>query len=174
MIDYDYIAKQVLKWNLIVNSYEPSTDEQIVLQADLCCEEAGETRDAITTLDSDGQLLAKPEFNWVEVLDGAVDQFVVLCKLLDQLEERGLDVELAFNKVIENNYSKFIPNTKEGTEVIFETSNIYADKQIPIKFIYNKEDDCWLLKNDVTGKLLKPAGFVPVELGDCVPEGLKW
>lgn len=173
MIDYNEIAKQVLKWNLIVNAYEPSTDDQIVLQADLCCEEAEETRSAITTMDSDGQLLAKPEFNWVEVLDGAIDQFVVLCKLLDQLQERGIDVEKAFAKVIENNYSKFIPNTKDGTEEIFKTSNTYADKQIPIKFVYNKEDDLWLLKNDVTGKLLKPASFVPVNLEGCVPESLK-
>lgn len=172
MINYNEIAGKVLAWNNIVGDFAPTTNEDILLQTDLCVEEAKETREGIWDRDCNGNTKT-PEFDWAEVLDGAVDQFVVLCKLLDQLEDKGIDVNKAFTKVLENNSSKFIPNTKESEGIVTNTVEMYEDRGVNVIFRYSTEGDCFTVKNAATGKLLKPYGFVPVNLSDCVPENLK-
>jgi hypothetical protein len=177
-INFNEIAQRVATWNSIAGmdtEDNKALEEQIELYVHLCYEEAEEGTDAYSWEDI---CKAEATVNYTEVLDSAVDQFVVLSRLIHLLEKRGFDVNKAFEKVLENNDSKFIDNTYEKPsgdlpEVILENFYYYKQKFIEAQYRYNPEHDKFVLLNRQTGKILKPKGFVAVDLGDCVPEDLK-
>lgn len=175
MINYNEIAKRVATWNSIAGmdtEDNKALEEQIKLYVELCAEEADEGWGAVH---SEGNA------NYIEVLDSAVDQFVVLSRLLHLLQKRGFNVEKAFEKVLDNNDSKFIDETGEVTskggikvpDRIYESCKYYEEKGINIMFDFQEESNKWILFNSDTGKILKPKGFIPVNLEDCVPTDLK-
>jgi hypothetical protein len=98
--------------------------------------------------------------NATELLDGACDAFVTVVGLLQKMEKAGFKVDEALTIVNENNLNKF-PKTISNAELDAYTWNLWSVK-------YNKHHDCFVLKDD-NDKIRKPAGFVSVDLMDCLP-----
>jgi len=175
-INFNSIAERVNTWNSIAGmdtEDDKALEEQIKLYVELCHEETGEGYDAVIA--DTGERLANPDYQ--EVLDMAVDNFVVLSRLITLLSRRGFSVNTAFERVLENNDTKFIDNTYEGLggdlpEVILENIHYYKQKNIEVIYKYNKDHDKFILFNRATGKILKPKEFESVNISDLVPEDL--
>jgi hypothetical protein len=140
---------QIYKFNDIANNFHNVDLDSIALQLDLIGEEYLETVDAFDKLDR------------VELLDGAIDCFVVVVGLLQKLQATGYNVSEALQRVNENNLSKFLPcDDSERTH-----REIIATKHT---IDYNGKYNVIVLKNE-NNKIMKPKSFQPVELSDCVP-----
>ena len=137
----------VSKFNDIAGQLNKPDKDSIALQLDLIQEEYLETVEAF---DEDDK---------VEILDGALDMFVVVCGLLQKLEAQGYNVEEALKRVCENNLSKF-PST-EGNK-----TNTWNPEYTPT---FNKKYNVLVLR-DSKGKVRKPEGFKSVDISDCVPK----
>lgn len=135
----------IYKFNDISGNLAKPDKEAIALQLDLIQEEYLETVEAF---DDDNQ---------VEILDGACDMFVVVCGLLQKLEAQGYNIEEALARVCENNMSKF-PS-------IAGKENVWPSE---FQSFFNKKYQVLVLKNK-HGKVIKPSGFKPVDISDCVP-----
>ena len=83
--------------------------------------------------------------NKVEILDALVDQMYILCGTIVSHGMQHIFNE-AFRRVHENNMSKLV----DGKPLINEVGTEYYDPSKPI------------------GKVLKPKGYVPVDLSDLV------
>lgn len=105
-------------------------------------------------------ITALEENNPVEVLDGCIDEFYIVCAKMAILEKMGFNVEEALRRVCENNLSKFpdISNNK---------TNVWSPEY---EAMINKKHQVLVLKNKA-GKVVKPPGFKPVDLSDLVPGG---
>lgn len=105
-------------------------------------------------------ITALEENNPVEVLDGCIDEFYIVCGKMAILEKMGFNVEEALRRVCENNLSKFpdISNNK---------TNVWPPEY---EAMINKKHQVLVLKNKA-GKVVKPPGFKPVYLSDLVPGG---
>jgi len=136
----------VLKFNDIAGQLIEPNKDSIALQLDLIQEEYLETVDAFDNEDR------------VEVLDGAIDMWVVVSGLLQKLEAMGYNVEEALKRVTDNNLSKF-PSTANNAE------NSWNGDYTPH---FNKKHQVLVLK-DKNGKVRKPDGYKPVNLSDLVP-----
>lgn len=151
---------QVVDWNKKVGMkfhHYDSLDfwKALSLQADLLKEETNETVDATKGYDA------------VECLDGIVDVFVIMSYYLAQLEAAGFDVGAAIQKVLDNNskkvYNSFYAASeakdkledRDDVEYYIETSIVNG-----LPFYCVKRAD---------GKVMKPVGFVAVDLSECVP-----
>ena len=98
--------------------------------------------------------------NATELLDGACDAFVTVIGLLQKMEKAGFKVDEALGLVNDNNLSKF------PSKISNEELDAYTWNQWSVK--YNKHHDCFVLK-DSNDKIRKPAGFVSVDIMDCLP-----
>ena len=135
----------IFKFNDIASQLHKPNKDSIALQLDLIQEEYLETVDAFDAEDK------------VEILDGACDMFVVVCGLLQKLEAQGYNVEEALKRVTDNNMSKY-PS-------VSDVENIWPAEY---QKMVNKKYGVIVLKNK-NGKTMKPPGFKPVDISDCVP-----
>lgn len=155
---------QIISWNTKagVKDHEFRTidwDGAVDLQTKLLIEEAQETVDAIKY------------GNMTELLDGAVDVFVILSKLLDMLEKAGFDVEGGIQQIIDNNQNKIFNSFYEACEAK-EKLEERDDKEYYIETsVLNNLSFYTVRRQD--GKIAKPVGFVAVELGKFIPKELQ-
>lgn len=152
---------QIIDWNKKagVKDHEFGTidwDSAITLQTALLLEETQETVDAIKYGDM------------TELLDGAVDVFVILSKLLDMLEKAGFDVEGGIQQIIDNNQNKIFNSFYEACEAK-EKLEQRDDKEYFIETsVLNNLSFYTVRRQD--GKIAKPVGFVAVELDKFIPK----
>lgn len=102
----------------------------------------------------------------VEVLDAIVD---ILFLTFGTAITHGMDgvLEEAWNRVVENNMSKEIKSLKLATDSV----QFYQDKGVVVHI--EPTDEGYLLIRDSDGKIMKPAGFQPVDLTDLILESYK-
>ena len=137
--------QSVKKFSEIAGVLDNPTYETVDLYNSLAFEELSES---ITALE---------ENNPVEILDGAIDEFYIVCGKLAILDKMGYNVEEGIRRVCENNLSKF-------PEIGF-TQEYVPDNHSQT---FNKKHKVYVLKNE-NGKVKKPHGFKPVSLSDLVP-----
>lgn len=152
---------QIIDWNKKagVKDHEFGTidwDSAVILQTALLLEEAQETVDAIKYGDM------------TELLDGAVDVFVILSKLLDMLEKAGFDVEGGIQQIIDNNQNKIFNSFYEACEAK-EKLEQRDDKEYYIETSVLNNLSFYTVRRD-DGKIAKPVGFVAVELDKFIPK----
>lgn len=155
---------QIIDWNKKagVKDHEFGTidwDSAVILQTVLLLEETQETVDAIKYGDM------------TELLDGAVDVFVILSKLLDMLEKAGFDVEGGIQQIIDNNQNKIFNSFYEACEAK-EKLEERDDKEYYIETsVLNNLSFYTVRRQD--GKIAKPVGFVAVELDKFIPKEMQ-
>jgi len=143
----------VYKFNNIAGQFENVTESSIALQLDLIQEEYLETVEAFDNKDG------------VELLDGAIDMFVVVSGLLQKLHASGYNVVGAMKRVTDNNLSKFPDASNPTIPVPVEWTEGWT--------INHNEQYNVIVWKDANGKIRKPHGFESVNIEDCVPDG-KW
>lgn len=114
-------------------------------------------------------IAALEENNPVEILDGAIDEFYIICGKLAILDKIGYNVEEGIRRVCENNLSKFPQQTEDGSHAIFALDNGYT---VEGRAIFNrtlKAFEVFTVYQDANGKIRKPEGFKSVNLSDLVP-----
>lgn len=152
---------QIIDWNKKagVKDHEFGTidwDSAVTLQTALLLEETQETVDAIKYGDM------------TELLDGAIDVFVILSKLLDMLEKVGFDVEGGIQQIIDNNQNKIFNSFYEACEAK-EKLEERDDKEYYIETsVLNNLSFYTVRRQD--GKIAKPVGFIAVELDKFIPK----
>jgi phosphoribosyl-ATP pyrophosphohydrolase len=153
--------KEVQKFNDIAgNLHDKLTFENLKNQTALILEEAKEAVEGAETKSYD------------EVLDGAVDVFVTLAGLMQQMQLMGYDVEKALDKVCVNNLSKYPSyNTESRSQITEETLKKYNNQGVKVQVYENNQYNVLVFRNAKTGKILKPAGFNSVDLTDCYKGG---
>ena len=178
-VDFNKIAERVGIWNAIAGnetSDNKKLEEQIELYVNLCYEEAKEGYDALE-FEGDSYTSGREKTNYNEILDSAVDQFVVLSRLINLLDKRGFDIQKGFNRILDNNDSKYIygyePACSKTPDDVLATLNNYGKKGVEARAEYNEVYNKWVIKNDLTNKILKPIHFQAVDLSDLVPEDLR-
>lgn len=155
---------QIIDWNKKagVKDHEFGTidwDSAVTLQTALLLEETQESVDAIKYGDM------------TELLDGAVDVFVILSKLLDMLEKAGFDVEGGIQQIIDNNQNKIFNSFYEACEAK-EKLEERDDKEYYIETsVFNNLSFYTVRRQD--GKIAKPVGFVAVELDKFIPKEMQ-
>ena len=155
---------QIIDWNKKagVKDHEFGTidwDSAVTLQTALLLEETQETVDAIKYGDM------------TELLDGAVDVFVILSKLLDMLEKAGFDVDGGIQQIIDNNQNKIFNSFYEACEAK-EKLEQRDDKEYFIETsVLNNLSFYTVRRQD--GKIAKPVGFVAVELDKFIPKEMQ-
>ena len=137
-MDVTKLYNDVKIFNELAGSLENVNKSSIALQLDLIQEEFLETVQAFDEKDP------------VEFVDGVADMFVVLSGLMQKLEALGVDVEAAFERVNNNNLSKFSDSVLQQPPKTTAT--------------FNKRWEKWVFKNNQTGKIMKPLDFSPVDL----------
>ena len=146
------------KFNTIAGKDKVNSWEELGNQAKLIAEEANEITEAIKARDIRA------------VLDGCIDVLVTAFGLKQQLQNLGVDVNLAMNLVAENNLSKF-PTEEEKA---LKTKQYYDFLGIPTN-VYSKcyNSETYYVVKDENMKVRKPVGFKSVELDDCIPPGIE-
>ena len=149
----------VFQFNDISKQFDKEPTSAVDLQIDLIFEELTET---ISAMDAGTSELRNKDLKEceVELLDGAVDVFVVVSGLLQKLQHYGFNVEEALQRVAQNNMSKF-PSTVPAVEMNwYEKQGWVAD--------WNEKYSRFVIR-DNNGKTRKCIDFVPVVLDDLVP-----
>lgn len=161
-IDSNVVAAafdSVFEFNDISKQFDKDPVAAVDLQIDLIFEELTET---ISAMDAGLSELRNKNLKEceVELLDGAVDVFVVVSGLLQKLQYFGFDVEKALLRVPENNMSKF------PVAISPQDTNWYASQGWETE--YNHKYNRFVIR-DINGKTRKSVDFVPVVLDDLVP-----
>lgn len=152
---------QIVSWNVKagVKDHTYGTldwERAVELQSKLLVEESTETITAI----SHGDM--------VELLDGAVDTFVILSKLFDMLEKAGFDVEGGIQQIIDNNQKKIFNSYYEACEAK-EKLEQRDDVEYYVETATLNGLSFYTVRR-ADGKIAKPVGFVAVELKEFVPK----
>lgn len=152
---------QIIDWNKKagVKDHEFGTldwERAVELQSKLLVEEANETISAIT------------HGHMIELLDGAVDTFVILSKLFDMLEKAGFDVEGAIQQIIDNNQKKVFNSFYEACDAK-EKLEARDDKEYYVETATLNGLAFYTVRRE-DGKIAKPVDFVAVELNEFVPK----
>ncbi len=151
---------RVIDWNTKagVQDYKYNTlgwHKAVELQTKLLVEEATEAMEAASYGDMK------------ELLDGTVDSFVILAKLIDMLEKAGFDFVGACNEVMANNDTKVFNSYYEAVEAK-EKLEERDDKEYYVETAVHNGVPFYTLRRE-DGKIIKPVGFVAVELNEFVP-----
>ena len=152
--------KAILDWNQKCNVRDEiafSTDwwRAVTLQTNLLVEEAEEAKEAAIFGDK------------VELLDGVVDTFVILAKLMDMLEKAGYDVEGAVEAILANNDKKVYSSFYEAVEAKENLEEKTGEEHWIDTGTFNGLPFYSVKRMD--GKVAKAVDFVPVDLEDYVP-----
>lgn len=153
--------QQIIDWNTKagVKNHEYGTldwERAVELQSKLLVEEANETIEAITHGDMK------------ELLDGAVDTFVILAKLFDMLEKAGFDVEGGIQQIIDNNQKKVFNSFYEACDAK-EKLEARDDVEYYVETAVLHGNAFYTVRR-LDGKIAKPVDFVAVELDSFVPK----
>lgn len=143
------------EFNVIGNKHNLVKWKDIEFQYKLIAEETKEIKDGLDIN------------NVKEVLDGAIDVMVVTLGLLQKLEYLGVDVNKAMRDTAANNLTKFVTHELDA----IRTAQHYEQEGVPVFVEYNKEGDCFVIKN-WNDKIMKPVGFVSNDLSNCIPADL--
>lgn len=108
--------------------------------------------------------------NNVDLLDGAIDLYVVVTGFMQLLSANGFDIEGAVKATNENNFSKFCTNEQQ----VRSTFDKYEKLGIQCSLSFHDKTGLFAVKNKKTGKLLKPANFVSNDLSGYSPKELKF
>lgn len=149
---YDMFERDCYSFNKIAKNLDNTDHAQLGKQFKVLAEEVKELAEGLDTLSEE------------EILDGAVDVAVVITGFLQLLHRRNYNVVKALEKTAKNNLSKF----PKSSLIVKETIEAYAIKGISCTAEYNDIYDAYVIKNEA-GKIMKPLGFVPNDLSDCLP-----
>lgn len=159
--DLEFNYNRIVEWNAKcgtkLHTYNTKDWWKAVqLQSALLVEEAKESFDACEVFDP------------VELLDGAVDTFVILSYLIKQLDQAGFDFGMALEKVMDNNDTKIFDSYYEAVEA---RGMIEKAKDVECHIETSVVDGLpyYTVRNEV-GKVQKPIDFVAVDITDCIPE----
>jgi len=160
MKDFSNMYKRIISWNNRAGVKEHAFgtlnwDSATLLQCKLLVEEASETLEGI-------------EYgNMVELLDGTVDSFVILAKLIDILEKAGFDFIGACEAVMDNNDLKIYDSYYTAVEAK-EKLEERDDQEYSIETAICNGMPFYSVRR-FDGKIMKKVGFVPVSLDEFVP-----
>lgn len=178
-VDLNEAFEDVEVWNTKAGSASKDFDTTDLLnQSKLVLEEATETHEAISLLSkvvsgevSKEALQSLPDgYNpALEVLDGTIDLFFVSLRLLAMIEDMGFDTGEAWDKVVQSNNSKLLTQQPTLSDVLYYT--VKYNTAITVAESSFGEESYYTLR-DENNKIRKPDSFVPVDLKDCIPEGL--
>jgi len=120
------------------------------------------------TLDEVSEVVEAIELNdYPEILKETCDVLFTCMYMVDLLEMAGFDFEGAYQKVIDNNNGKVYNSfyeacaSKEKLELRDDTEYFIETNVVDGLAYYV------VVRND--GKVMKPVGFIPVDLSDFVP-----
>ena len=133
------------------------------------------TKDFGTLLSEVQELQAGIETNNVkEIVDGVIDTIVVALGMWQKLRNLGVDMDEAASRIAVNNLSKFPVVSKDDNSVEEKTVQAYHLKGIQVDTSCHDMTPYKRLvfKNKETDKVLKPFGFTPVNIDDCIPYDL--
>ena len=148
--------KSVHKLNTAFGRFEGTiTQAQRTRQLELIREELVEGIDAVEA------------GNLVEEIDAACDLFVTVAGYMQQLERMGCNMQEALKRVCENNMSKLI--SSDDVDEMNKTTHKYKADGFDVLIDKSALQGYVVAKNPLTGKALKPASFVAVNIADCIP-----
>ena len=152
----EQLKEDTYTFNTIAGTVDELNDTAFIQQYEVLVEEVKEIGDALVAS------------NLVEVVDGVIDTLVVALGLWQKLENKGVDMNKAAELIAANNLSKYPSLTK--SEVVDATIEMYKAKNIEVEVTSNIPYHCYVFRNKVTGKILKPYGFESVDISSCIPE----
>lgn len=129
-------------------------------QSERVVEEINETHDAI--IDEDLQ----------ELIDGVADSVVTLIGLYQKLQLCGVDIDAAFDRICDNNLTKFHRDPEEANL----TAKYYQDQGVEVLVVHTALDDgsqFYSVVRKSDRKLLKPYNYEKVDLTDIVENSKK-
>lgn len=115
-------------------------------------EELSETTNAIANKDAKS------------LLDGVVDEFVVLAGKIYMLECAGFNVDLALSKICKNNFAKITTDINTAQKWLNEQSGVRLVESVVGGVTY------YSIKRNTDNKIMKHVDFVNVDINDCVPK----
>lgn len=143
------------RFNRAANKDGMPNKQQLLEQLDLIKSELEETYAAVEARDLVG------------IVDGYADIAVTWAGFGQQLEALGFNTKKALMDTAHNNLTKFIDVS--AVDIVYESINMYKNKGVHVKSDFNDSYGCYSLKN-IKHKVMKPVGFVPNNLSDCLPE----
>lgn len=160
MKEFVKFYEDVVAWNAKagVKDHEFGTldwERAVELQCKLLVEESKEALEAIQHGD------------FVELLDGAIDNLVIAFKLIDMLDKAGFDVVGGFQQVINNNEKKIFNSFYEACEAK-EKLEERDDVEYYIETSVHNGLPYYTIRRP-DGKISKPIDFKPVELKEFIP-----
>ena len=153
---FNTLDEETFDFNSTAGNYDVVTLQSLKNQYNFLLEEVNEI----------GEGLEKKDLE--EILDGVVDVLVVITGFAHQLENLGIRVDKAVERITKNNLSKF-PLDEDDSEInvveVKKTTEKYKKEGVAISV--SNRNGRYVFK-DQNGKIRKPASFVPVELSDLV------
>lgn len=128
-------------------------EEDLLLQSSLIREELAETIFAYQNKDKEG------------ILDGLVDLTYVVFGMVNRFGLKESFIK-AFDRVHESNMGKFC-NTIDEAE---KTSNYYKTKGIETTITFLEDEDVYVVKRKLDGKILKSINWKEAKLGDLIKD----
>lgn len=148
---------KVITFNKIAgNLTDKPTKQALLRQIAIIQEELDETREAVV----DGDL--------TEFVDGIADVLVTVFGLLGMSERLGVDQEGALDAICDQNLTKFPMNRVEA----IASAEYHQSQGVNTDVTYYNEYGRYVIRNDDTGKILKPENFPKIDLSKYIPEGL--
>ena len=152
--------KRVNEWNVKAGAQDhpPFSTEwwkAVELQTKLLVEESTEAYDASKYEDS------------VELLDGAIDTMVIAFKFLDMLDKAGFDISGAFESICTNNDAKIFDSFYQACEEK-EKLEQRDDVEYTVQTAVENGLPYYTIRR-LDMKIVKPVGFIHVDLSDFVP-----
>lgn len=102
-------------------------------------------------------------------LDDCIDILITTFGMLQKLENLGVDINSAAIDTAMNNLSKYTSRPY----VVHETVERLAREDISAKATFNEEENCYIIRDAVTGKVKKPFDFVSNDLSKYITTEVK-
>lgn len=106
--------------------------------------------------------------NVAEIFDGVLDNFVTNMGHLQRLKALGFDIEKGMAAVALNNLSKYIDEYDKDR--LWATFEKYKKEGVEVYREFNERHKLWAVKRTSDNKVMKPVGFVSVQLDQFIPE----
>lgn len=156
MYNKENFYSDVCTFNRLAGKDHAFTKEDLLNQIRLIQEELDETRAAIE------------QNNTVEILDGAVDVTVTVFGLLQQLENKGYDVDNASNVTAKNNLSKFVFDKEIADKTLDHLRDTEKHSEFHTEEHKEGSVSVYVIK-DQFNKVRKPLGYIKNNLSAFVP-----
>lgn len=106
----------------------------------------------------------------VELLDGCLDTIITVFGMLQKLEALGVDINSAAIDTAMNNLSKYTPSPAVAHAT--RERKLYSGG-IETTVGFNEVENCYVIRNANTGKIIKPFNFVPNDLSSYITTEVK-